>query len=410
MKKISTIINAAEILITKASFVGLRLLALYLCARIVAPREFGALALAFTLAEFIRYLVDWGTDIWSLRYFSNARSYLPANTFVFVIKQKLVATLLGFFLATLAIAIYSGELEFLSAILIAATLITNLWMGFAINWLQARNELRNCARITACLSGLGSLVLIGSNIYFTTRSQTLIALLIAIELIIASSAIFFAFRSFKRISGAVHSQSWKNWAVESTPIAFTLIITIIYSKVDQVVVKQLVGGAFAGSYLLVQKLVEPALFVAAAVAASIYSRVSRNISVEGWSNTRESFRVKRFIYLSAVAFFLLCSAIGSLGFFYVSEIGTYSDLNLLLPLAVVTTAFRCVNQLLTSFIQSQGRFYIMLNLSIINASIIGSLMFILFKCYGIIGVPIAVLVGEMINCCIQARICLRKDA
>src|SRR5258707_8140885 len=63
--------DSLALLIAKATFVGLRIIVLFLCASKLDRASFGSLSLAFTIAEISRYIGDWGTDTLALRRFSH---------------------------------------------------------------------------------------------------------------------------------------------------------------------------------------------------------------------------------------------------------------------------------------------------------------------------------------------------
>lgn len=392
-------LDAAALLLSKATFIGLRLLTLYLCAAQVDRTVFGPIALAFTTAEMCRYLGDWGTDTWSLRQFAHPDAAGARACFEGVTRLRVASTAVAGALAWLAIAWLAPSLGAVEHGLIALTAATSLWMNLGVNWLQARGVLR---QTTPLLLGLGGVAAVALLVLANGHAPPVRLLLVqtGAELLLVAGIVGLAWRH-----GRTAARAWAlnlpQWLRETTPIALAALLALGYGRLDQYVVSRIAGPAVLGDYTLAQRLVEPLLFVAAALSSTLYARASAVMHAQGrGSETRRyAWRWVRQVGMTALGLAVVGAGVLSWGAPH--WLPQYTGLLPFLWLAFACTAFRCTNLALTAFIQASGEFGSMFRISIVNAVVITVAVLSLGNILGPLGAALGVCLGEALNTCIQ---------
>jgi O-antigen/teichoic acid export membrane protein len=392
--------DAASLLLSKATFIGLRLLTLYLCAVQVDRTVFGPIALAFTSAEMSRYVGDWGTDTWALRRFSHPDVGNARNCFAWVVRLRLFSTGLAVLIAFVVISLLSANLEPGLRLAIALTAGTSLWMNVGVNWLQARAALRS-TMAPLLLLGAGC---VAAEIGLARGGATptlLIAVQVGIECLLAACVVAMAFRR-ERVAPTGEGISVASWLREATPIALAALLALGYGRLDQYFVSTTAPVAVLGDYVLAQRLVEPLLFLAAALSSTLYARASGFMHAYGLGGESRqfTFRWVRAVSLGALAACLIGGVL--LTAVCMRWLPQYIGIQPYLWLALGCTFFRCTNLALTAFIQAAGAFGTMFRISLANAALITVGVFSLGNILGPIGAALGVCAGEALNTCIQA--------
>jgi len=405
-------LDAIALLVAKATFIGLRLLFLYLSASSIDRAEFGALALAFTTAEICRYIGDWGTDNWSLRMFSHPNWKFAASHFLWVLRLRLIGSVFAFLLAWFLISIFAPQPSILRHAGIALTAATSLWLNLGINWLQARGALKPAVLLTAILGISCTFLLILGHINKIAVDQQLLSL-IATEIIMTVSVLFVVRRNISEYGKWVYvlPVRVKEWWKSVTPIALAALLALAYGRVDQYYVNQTSSLAVLGDYSLAQRIVEPIIFVMSAFASTIYVRASAFVHTHG-IGSRTSKYAWRWVFLTSLLVTIVCVALGI--FFKLAILPYLSIYQSILPyiwFALICTAFRCTNLCLTAFIQAMGAYNYMLRINIINAITISIGVVLFGFSHGPVGAALGVCVGEALNTCMQCfglKILLKK--
>lgn len=394
--------DAIALLTTKATFIGIRLLFLYLAAARLDRTEFGVLALAFTTAEICRYVGDWGTDNWSLRMFSHPDWKFAAAHLIWAMRLRMVSSVAASILAWFLIGLIAPQPNELRHGEIVLTVATSLWLNFGINWLQARASLKPAAIFTFVVGVACGAILIWGKINDITLEQQLF-ILISSEIFMSVGVLMFVRRQVGsygvwKYEIPVRLAAW--WKIV-TPIAFATLVALAYSRLDQYFVSQTASAEILGDYTLAQRIVEPVLFISAAFASTIYVRASAFVHANGVSPsvTRYAWRWVGIIAIAALTICLLVGAIFTL--FGLPLLPQYQDSVPFLWIALLCTVFRCVNLCLTAFIQALGKYNYIFAISMISAAAITAGVFVLGSIFGPIGAALGVCIGEALNTCIQ---------
>lgn len=395
--------DALTLLITKATFIGIRLLFLYLAATLLDRTEFGVLALAFTTAEICRYIADWGTDNWSLRMFSHTNWIVAANHLVWVMRLRLISSVVAIVLAWFAVGIIAPHLISLRHAGVVTTAVTSLWLNFGINWLQARSALKPAAMFTLVVGIACAIFLILGKISQNSVDQQFITLILS-EIIMAIGVLVFVWRQIG-LYGSWRYESpiaLNEWLKTVTPIAVATLVALAYSRIDQYFVGQIASPAVLGDYTLAQRTAEPVLFLLAAFASTIYVRVSAFVHAYGVSSAASRY-AWRWIGLIGIAAITICLLVGVIFIlFALPALSQYKEIMPFLWVALLCTIFRCINLCLTAVIQALGAYNYILRISVINAIVITFAVIVAGSLYGPMGAAVGVCAGEALNTCLQS--------
>jgi O-antigen/teichoic acid export membrane protein len=396
----------------KATFIGLRLLTLYLCAARIDRAQFGILAIAFTTAEICRYIGDWGTDTWALRQFADPNVRLASARMHWVMRVRLASSVVAVALSWIMIGMLAPQLGPLLHAAIALTAVTSLWLNLGVNWLQARSALRPIAGLLSTAGTACAAVLVYSQIMQAPIERQIVTL-VTFELLMAVGVMVLALRHIRRHTQDSHSDTNDNaraispvrfaqWWKAATPIALAALIALAYGRLDQYFVSQTADPAVLGDYTLAQRIVEPMLFVLAALTSTIYVRASAFIHINGIGKaTRDyAWRWVRLIGGTAVVLSLLIGVSFSLlGPRWMPQ---YTGAQPFLWAALLCTVFRCANLCLTAFIQAMGEYRYMLRINIFNAITITFSVLVAGTLFGPIGAALGVCGGEVLNTVVQS--------
>lgn len=407
---IAVIFDALSLLVTKATFIGLRLFVLYLVAASLGSAQFGPIAFALTASEIVRFAADWGIDTLSLRYFSNPDRTVASLKFRSVVRIKIVSGLIAIAASTFIILFFTGVSSLLTALLISMTAVTSLWLNLGINWLQARGILRPAALWMSILGIVAGGAQVGVHLA-GWGYETRFGMMVGFEIAMAALMLKLAFYDLAASSDAKDPDTIGNWLRTSMPIALANILALSYARFDQIYIRVFFSSAILGQLALAARLTEPLLFVAASMTSTIYARASTIV----WQDDGIT-PLKRMVGKWITAALVL-----SIGTAIILAVAGHYGLRQFFPgyrytpaflwIALVALPFRCVNLCLTVFIQALGEFRRMLTINLVNFFNIALLVVLGGYAYGFIGAAIAVLVGEMLNSFIQARtlvILLRK--
>jgi O-antigen/teichoic acid export membrane protein len=398
---LDTFLDAAAFLVSKAAFIGLRLVALYLLARRVGRAEFGLLSLAFTVAEICRTASDWGTDVVSLREFSHPELERASTQYRLVVKLRLVSTILAAVLAGSAIHFFVGLPTPSVTLLVTLTAVTGLWLNFAVNWLQARAALRPASLGLVILGAISLAVQLFASAEHWPLAGQLTALL-GFEIVMALMVNLVALRSVApRGRPIALGPSLRIWMNDATPIAVAWLLSLAYSRFDQFYIKIYAPEATLGDYSLAIRLVDPFLFVAAAVSSTIYARASLAFLGQG-SRRQMRTLVERWIgrFLAYGGSVFLVVGCGS-QFMLRRTFQVYKETHVFIWVVLATLVVRCLTLCLSAFIQAMGAYRLILWISLADFIIIPAFVCTTGALWGPVGAALGVTVGESVNAALQ---------
>lgn len=395
------IFDAFALLITKATFIGLRLFVLYLLAASLDSVSFAPIAFGLTMAEIVRFVTDWGIDTLSLRRFSTPDKDEASLRFRSVVRIKAVAAVLGFAISLPLLIFGAGVTNTVTAVLLSLTVVTSLWLNLSVNWLQARGHLRRAA---AFMAGLGLLALGIQSVAHVMGlgAGNRFAMLIAFEAGMVALMSWFAWRDMSPISRTHHLDTVRSWIADATPIALATILALAYSRFDQIYIKTFYPLDVLGNYTLAFRLVEPVQFLMVSVTATVYSRASMAVQNGDHLSAIEGMALKWIIVILVltVVFSLATAVLGKI--YLPVYFKSYTLVVKFLYIVLMALPFRCINLCLSAFIWSFEEYKTTLKISIINAVNISLMVVLLGYKYGYFGAAIAVVIGEIVNTVMQS--------
>ena len=401
---LTLLLDVAALLVSKATFIGLRLLTLYWCASLSGSIEFGTLSLAFTVAEICRFVGDWGCDTLALRRFSRPDLGEAQQQLWQLLPLRVMSSLVAGTLALLIITQVVQTAVPMHGWLIAATAVSSLWLNLGVNWLQARGELKSGAALLAVMA-LGTAAVLLHILRGQSSISQLLMVLIGSELLMAACLLALIARR-QRLRFVLNHSQLLDWLRQATPIALAAFIALAYGRFDFFFIKAQAPGQALGDYALANRMTEPCLFIAAALASTLYARAaSRALVGDAGLQDMAWIWVRRVVSVAAVLGLLLFVVLPQ---FLAFRFPDYHQAPLFARFAALTLAFRCINLCLTAFIQATGAYGQMLRLSVFNMFLIALLVFALGGLWSAVGAAAAVAVGEMVNTVRQWRVLGRQ--
>lgn len=392
-------LDASALLVSKSAFIALRLSVLYLYARQVDSATFGPVALAMTAAEISRFVGDWGCDTLSLRKFSVPRVEDAKLVLRWVLRLRIPSSLVAFSAAGLSIYLLAGVTDPVTILMIAATAVTSLWLNTAVNWLQARQELRSFAPIIA---GVGALSVVAQLLITHAGGDLPIKLgaLLVCELAMIVAGMV-RLPSTAAAKASAHSpDNLRRWLQESTPIAVAALLAMTYTRFDQFFLGRTASGDVLGSYTLAIRLVEPLFFVAAAMSSTLYVRASGIVHAQGAAAV--SSIASKWVLATATFTALVAGIVAVIGSWALPRfLPSYDRANLFLAIALLGLVFRASNLCLTAFLQALGHYHLMMRIAILNLLLVPVFVLTGNALTGAIGVAIAMVLADAVNTCVQ---------
>lgn len=400
------IFDALALLITKATFIGVRLVVLYLLAASLGSAEFAPIAFGLTATEIIRFAADWGVDTLSLRRFSAPDKGEASLRFRSVVRIKAVTSLVALVVSTPLLLLAAGIASPLIAILLSLTAVTSLWLNLAVNWLQTQGRLRAASIYMGALG----IVALGAQFVIHLLHWHITARFIALiffEGVMVMVTLRLAFGCLSPLPKPYRLDTIGSWLRSATPIALATILALTYARFDQIYIRAFATMSVLGDYTLAARLVEPALFLMAALSSTIYYRASRAVQhdVDHIAIGSMAIRWAVGVFVATAIFSMILSITG----YYVISLffKDYSLSPYFLIIGLCALPFRCTNLCLTAFIQAFGAYRATLFINLANCCNILFLVLFLGHFFGYYGAAIAVVIGEMINTASQS-IVLRK--
>lgn len=405
-------LDALALIVAKASFIGLRLIALYLLAGSLPREVFGLLALAFTISEIARYVGDWGTDTLSLRVFSRPNAAEAGAAFRWLLRLRAVASSAAMLLALAGIAWLCDGLSWPTRVAVALTASTSLWLNAGVNWLQARESLRPVALVLAVV-GLFSCCAQWLAAQAQLEMASRLALLLVFEVLMAVIVLVLALRNSAASGAGIKvgtnpslspNLKFGLWFAQTTPIAVASVLALLYSRVDQLYLRHFAEAVVLGDYSLAVRLVEPFAFVAAALSSTIYARASAAAQAEGvtpatravalgWVRRMLAYGIGVGVVVGLAALFVLPLWLPT----YAGAIG-------FLCIGLLQLVFRCLNLCITALLQALGRYQTMMRISFLNAGLVPLFVVVGGQSFGPVGVAVAMVLAEAINAAVQWRL------
>jgi O-antigen/teichoic acid export membrane protein len=405
--------NSIAVLLLRGTTIFTRIAALFVIAKFTNSQEFGMVSVAVALAEIGKVVADFGTDTLSLKEYAIASAPQRLSKFAgtvahtkFVCCLLVYAGLSAYFLAVETLP------HALIGIVAGLLLITTSFSNFSINYFQAR------LRIPEILwpiiaNNLVALVLVALVLKLYPSALLGVAILPAAEAVNAL-ILYLYFRKHVRLKLKQIDRT-DVWALlrQGLPIAISIIIVAIYTRLDVIVLEKFFDKSIVGEYGVAFRCTEPFQLVTSAFAITAYSHLSAILDQRKFKEANK-FIVKYgsmiLTYGLVICGFLLLVAPPLIQVF----LPQYQNSIPILRVLAAAIIFRTPSASLTCMIQAYGHYRWITYVSVWNLLFIASLLAILVPRMSAIaplappaiGAAYSLLIGEIVNVLIQGSILL----
>lgn len=400
--------NSAAIVVAKGTLSAIRIGFLLWVAKQSSPDDFGRMALCFAIVEILRVVTDFGTENLFLRNLARADSHTQCTALLARFGVFRAAALgIGVPLYGLAVvAILHGPLrdvDFLPVLL----LLTSGATGYAFTYYQSKMQMGSAARIVLRVTVLTMLVVLAVR---PEQIALQLLMLVAFELAIATAllASVTADASLAWKDVAEHASLFTMRAVarESMPLAMVALLVVAYTRLDVLVIGPIAGPIALGLYSYAYRVSEPFRFIGAAADSTLYSYVSAHLDVPG-----KGVQISRMFGIVVTYSTVLAIAAVLTGGFLV-WLG-YSQYRAAMPTVVVLGGalfVRCINGFLVALLYARAQYTAVLRIALCNALAMAAIIYPSVAAFGILGAAAALLLVEVLNCLLQARLVLAGAA
>ncbi len=389
------ITNTAALILLRGTTVGTRVLAMFLIARFAAPNDFGNLAFLLSVVEITKIIADFGLDTLAVRELAIKNQVELAQAFI---NSLAVAKLIGGTLAYITIVIALGFRQDsiqLEVVLLGVLLLTSLWSNLAINYFQARLRIADILAPIIFTNAI-TIILIALMSVFRPSLLLGIAILPLSELVTTSILLRRLHKEVRILPSLWRFREIIPLIRYSLPIAATAILVTLYTRLDVVILKNLLGAETVGYYALAFRMTEPFLLVVSAFGMSVYS----HISVALVSNLKKQVRflVVRYAVGSLVYGLLCCILLIFLAPIIIKVfLPAYVQAIPILQILTLALVFRTLNTPLNNTVLAAGKFTWVTSIATFNLIMISSLLFYFVPWLGAQGAALSLVIGEVVN-------------
>jgi O-antigen/teichoic acid export membrane protein len=397
--------NSIAVLLLRGTTIFTRIAALFVIAKFTNSQEFGMVSLAVALAEIGKVIADFGTDTLSLKEYAIASAPQRLSKFAGTVAQtKFVCCLVVY----AGLSAYFLAVETLPNALIGMVagllLITTSFSNFSINYFQARMRIPEILW-PIIANNLVALALVALVLKLYPSVLLGVAILPVAEAVNAL-ILYLYFRKNVRVKlKQVHRTDV--WALlrQGMPIAISIIIVAIYTRLDVIVLGKFFDKSIVGEYGVAFRCTEPFQLVTSAFAITAYSHLSAILDQQKFKEANK-FIVKYgsmiLTYGLVICGFLLLVAPPLIQVF----LPQYQNSIPILRVLAAAIIFRTPSASLTCMIQAYGHYRWITYVSVWNLLFIAMLLAILVPRMSAIGAAYSLLIGEVINVMIQGSILL----
>jgi O-antigen/teichoic acid export membrane protein len=389
--------NAFAIVVVRGTTMATRLLVLFLIARHVEPKIFGVISLVLAIVEISKCLADFGADTIAVREFA-VRSQVEQKDFARILSVTKFVTISIVSTLYLLLCVVLRQYDLVLCSILGILIATGLWGNIYFDYFQAQLKIKLVVLPTV-FSNIITIILSFGLLYL---NAPIVAILAILPIFDGINACFFA-RYFNRELGAnrrhVSVAEVLKLLQKCLPVAGTLIISILYTRLDVLILSAFLTAEALGYYGVAFRITEPFMMIAGAFSASSYSYLSVAIA-----NGRDDIPSLVKKYGTSVAAYgaVSCMLLALLAPVIIRwTLPSYVAATPILLVLAVALLFRVVNGYLTSVIHAYGRFFWITRAAVFNLVLIGGLLLIFVPTMGAVGAAVSLLVGEMINSAVQ---------
>lgn len=397
--------NTLAIIVVRATNLLVRSALLFMLARRLAPESFAEVVLVFASVEVCKVFADLGLDTFAIRELARTgddKSRQERHLGEYVAMKLLVG---GCVFSGLMIwgAIAAGGMRSEIVDVLSWSVWTSLAMGLILDVFQARLETSRvvpAVLVTSLLACGAALALWSSQasgeaslwVFPAVEAIVVVVALGVLRRVVPLRALKPRFVGVPRILRAC------------LPISVTGLLVMLYSRLDVFLMSALVASADLGTYGIAVRLTEPFHMVAAAFATSVFGRVS------ALADPLARRGVLRHAGLALgygifVAIMLRLFSGSVLQFALPAYVGAIPIVHVL-ALAIIV---RSLNATLSAFLQAAGLFSVLSWIAAGNLVAMLVLMRGLVPQWGAVGAAWVLVIGEVLNSCIQMLWLLRQS-
>jgi O-antigen/teichoic acid export membrane protein len=390
--------NSIAVLLLRGTTIFTRIAALFVIAKLTNSQAFGMVSIAVALAEIGKVVADFGTDTLSLKEYAIDSD--PGKLQVFagtVAKTKLLCCLVVY----TALATYFLLVEPLPNAMIGMVagllLITTSASNFSINYFQARLRIPEILWPIIANNVL-ALCLVALALSLYPSALLGVAILPAAEAVNA----LILYKYFNKNVRLGKAQQIDVWALmqRGLPIAISIIIVAIYTRLDVIVLEKFFDKSIVGEYGIAFRCTEPFQLVTSAFAITAYSHLSAILDKRKFTEANKfilKYGAMIFSYGLGICLVLLLVAPPLIQAF----LPQYQNSIPILRILAAAVVFRTPTASLTCMIQAYGHYRWITYVSVWNLGFIAVMLAILVPRMSSIGAAYSLLIGEVVNVLIQ---------
>lgn len=396
--------NAGWLLFDKFARLAFGLLVGVWVARHLGPKTYGELAYVVTLVSFFQVIALLGMDSILVRDISNnkkeANEVLGSALFL-----RLLSGVLCLFLVVLFTYFFNGYNTAVLVLLAGGSLLFQCVDTIDI-WFQSQSQSKRT--VIAKLSSYTITNILRVFCILTNFPLWTFALLLSVDAMLASIALFYAYRTYKT------TEKWrpglkkcKEILSESWPFMISGISIILYMRVDQVMIKNMLGEASLGVYAASLQFSTLWNFVPLTLSISIAPYIARKkkdgveIYKKALKNTFLLFSVLGWmitLFVAALSPFIINIMLGA----------KYSSGTPVLAVHVITNLFICLGVAQSLWIVNERKGSLVLYKSLTGLIVCFISNFILIPIYGIEGAAISAVMSQLSACILFNAIFCRE--
>jgi O-antigen/teichoic acid export membrane protein len=392
--------NSIAVLLLRGTTIFTRIAALFVIAKLTNSPEFGMVSIAVALAEIGKVVADFGTDTLSLKEYAVTSEPGRLQKFAGTVAQTklLCCSLVYAGLSSYFLAVETIPNAFIGMVA-GLLLITTSASNFSINYFQARLRIPEIL-LPIIANNLVALCLVALALSLYPSALLGVAILPTAEAINA----LILYRYFrKNVNLQIHQVDRSDvWALmrQGMPIAISIIIVAVYTRLDVIVLEKFFDKSIVGEYGVAFRCTEPFQLVTSAFAITAYSHLSTILGQRNFATANKfifKYGAMIFSYGLGICLALLLIAPPLIQAF----LPQYQNSIPILRILAAAIIFRTPTASLTCMIQAYGHYRWITYVSVWNLCFIGVMLAILVPKMSSIGAAYSLLIGEVVNVLIQ---------
>jgi O-antigen/teichoic acid export membrane protein len=392
--------NSIAVLLLRGTTIFTRIAALFVIAKLTNSPEFGMVSIAVALAEIGKVVADFGTDTLSLKEYAITSDPGRLQKFAGTVAQTklLCCSLVYAGLSSYFLAVETIPNAFIGMVA-GLLLITTSASNFSINYFQARLRIPEIL-LPIIANNIVALCLVALALSLYPSALLGVAILPIAEAINA----LILYRYFrKNVNLQIHQVNRSDvWALmrQGMPIAISIIIVAVYTRLDVIVLEKFFDKSIVGEYGVAFRCTEPFQLVTSAFAITAYSHLSAILDQRNFTAANK-FILKYGAMISSYGLGICLALLLIAPPLIQAFLPQYQNSIPILRILAAAIIFRTPTASLTCMIQAYGHYRWITYVSVWNLCFIGVMLAILVPKMSSIGAAYSLLIGEVVNVLIQ---------